>query len=169
MRQLPVYGQLGLPAHQCNDTGRLTPPARRPPTSDPRPMPYRKRAAFVLVLAAAYWVVLFVLTHLPIRMPASLAGFDKLQHAIAFCGLAVLLCTAAGLFWPLSKRLLIGVLLVIAAYAALDEISQGWVRYRTPDPWDWCADLVGASLGVALYAVVRKRWSKTRDAAEVDS
>ena len=129
-------------------------------------MPYCKRAAIVLVLAATYWATLFVLTHLPIRAQVNISGIDKLQHAIAYCGLAILLCVAAAMFRPASRLVLIGVLLLIAAYAAFDEISQGWVRHRSPDIWDWCADLFGASLGTALYSSVRTRWRRSRDAAD---
>lgn len=129
-------------------------------------MPYRKRAALILVLAAAYWAVLFVLTHLPLRAPVSIAGIDKLQHATAYAGLAILLYAAAGMFWPASTRVVVRILLLIATYAAFDEVSQGWVRHRSPDLWDWCADMVGASIGIALYSVVRARLRRSRDTAE---
>src|SRR5688572_23084175 len=40
-------------------------------------MPYRKRASFVVLLAAAYWVLLFTLTHIKLSPPGPADGWDK--------------------------------------------------------------------------------------------
>jgi len=101
---------------------------------------------------------MFTATHLPLRTtpkgdPYSL---DKLEHIAAFALFAGLLCSA-GSFMPLSRRTLYGVVFgFIAAYAAIDELSQRFVPDRTPDVQDWLADLIGAGLGIGIFTVARR-------------
>jgi VanZ family protein len=118
-------------------------------------MQYRKRAAVVVVLAAAYWALLFCLTHASASPPSPVEGFDKLVHAGAYALLALLLCAAASNFWRFGVRVAIGVVLAVALYGAADELTQGLVEHRSPDAWDWVADLAGAVAGVAAFALVR--------------
>jgi hypothetical protein len=44
-----------------------------------------------------------------------------------------------------------------ALYGASDELHQAFVPFRTPDPLDWLTDLVGASVGVGGYLLLRMR------------
>ena len=114
-----------------------------------------KPFAILVAAAALYWLAMFAATHLPFQTtpqgdPYSL---DKLEHITAFAIFAVLLCTA-GTFTPLGRiALYCAVFAFIAAYAAIDELSQRFVPERTPDIQDWLADLIGAALGIAIFAV----------------
>jgi len=121
----------------------------------------RRRWKPLAVLAAAialYWLAMFTATHLPFQTtpkddPYSL---DKLEHITAFAILAVLLC-AAGAFLGISRLLLyFGVLAFIAVYAAVDELSQRFVAKRTPDFFDWLADIAGAAIGIGLFVLIRR-------------
>jgi VanZ family protein len=118
-----------------------------------------KPVVILAVVVGLYWVAMFAGTHLPFQTtpkgdPYSL---DKLEHITAFAVFAILLCTA-GSFTPLSRTVLYsGVLVFIAAYAAIDEVSQRFVIERTPDVFDWLADVVGAALGVLGFAIFRTR------------
>lgn len=120
-------------------------------------MPTRlSRRLMMLGCVFAYWTALFVLTHLPgNRVPLGKSGIrhaDKLAHAIAFAGLAVLACAAAATFRPPTLAVYAGVAVVLAVYAVLDELTQGLIRSRTPDATDWLADMFGTSVGIVLFA-----------------
>lgn len=121
----------------------------------------RRRWKPIAILAAAvalYWLAMFAATHLPFQTtpqgdPYSL---DKLQHITAFAVFALLLCTAGATIGISSRPLYLSVIGLIATYAALDEISQRFVAERTPDFFDWLADMVGALLGIIAFATFRK-------------
>jgi len=124
-------------------------------------MPYRKRAVAIGMLAAAYWMLLFMLTHVSISAPEPVEGMDKAAHAGAYAVLAMLLCAAASTLWPFGPRVAAGVICLIAAYGAIDELTQSLTRDRTPDAWDWFADVIGAAAGTAVLAVARA-WYRGR-------
>lgn len=76
---------------------------------------------------------------------------DKLLHALAFGGLALLLARAA--HWGragagLGKKLMCGALGSSLLGLAL-ELCQACTSYRSADPWDWVADTAGALLAAA--------------------
>lgn len=124
----------------------------RPLTPDPPLMPTRRRALIVVVLAALYLLVMFLGTHLPLRgVPSSVVGADKLVHAGMYAGLASLILAAASLFRPVGLRTVGVLLVVIAAYAAVDEWTQSFVPTRTADIGDWAADVAGAALGATGF------------------
>ena len=116
----------------------------------------------VLLLLPAYWLLIFVATHLPPQnLPHIHAGLnsDKLQHFVAYAGLAFLLTTAWRLKREFRWRELLGVLLVVTVYGALDEVTQAYVG-RTMDIRDWIADCLGATTGIvaalSVYEVARR-------------
>jgi len=132
-------------------------------------------SAVVISLTLAYWLLLFVLTHVPIR-PSPEPGkgsLDKLWHVLAFAGLAFLLClVGASRRWP-RGGLYLAVLAAIGAYGVLDELTQSWIPQRSADLRDWVADLLGAGLGLAAYSLVAVFWERhaaapRRPAAQAD-
>lgn len=123
-------------------------------------MPVRQRAALVVVLAAAYWAVIFALTHLPIAVPSPTRWFDKVEHAGAYAGLAVLLCAAWSVFRRPGIAMAAAVVGVAAAYGALDELTQMLVPLRSADPWDWAADVAGAMAGALVFLLGWKLWTR---------
>jgi len=107
----------------------------------------------VVVLAAVYWLAMFVGTHVPLKpKPAEIANsLDKLQHAAAFAVLAILLCIVGAMRGLRPWQLALGVLVVIAVYGVLDETTQLLVRSRQADLFDWLADVLGAAIGIAAF------------------
>ena len=109
---------------------------------------------FAWALTAAYWVVIFVLTHLPPSGLPRVQVSDKTAH---FVGYGLL---SAGLFVSLSltglsaRRCAIIVLVVAMGYGAFDEWSQQFVR-RSSELDDWLADVGGALLAVGLMWLAR--------------
>ena len=81
---------------------------------------------------------------------------DKLLHALAFGGLALLLARAAHWFrlnLSLAKKLLFGGA-GSSLLGLLLELCQALTVYRSADIWDWVADTLGALLAVALVFVL---------------
>ena len=120
--------------------------------------PLTKISLFGIRLAtcvlAIYWGALFTGTHIPTIPKFDSRITDKELHFSAFFGLAILLCwviqtrtTAAKKF---GKVLAIGL-----SYAAIDEITQGFVRGRQTDIADFAADSCGILSAIALYALMR--------------
>src|SRR5438552_232522 len=112
--------------------------------------------AIVAIITAIYWAVIFAGTHWPTDPvpPAAktwLDRMDKPEHAIAFGGLAVLLCSAGTLSGISAGRLAWSVPAIVAVYGAFDELTQAFVRNRQTDLVDWLFDILGAAAGVALF------------------
>jgi len=112
------------------------------------------RTAITIGLVA-YWVALFTATHIP-RIPAALQmpGSDKWQHFAAYGGLAFLLSIRQFCGKPLSWKTAAQILGILAVYGALDELSQIPVG-RDAELYDWLADIIGASGGIAVFAAGR--------------
>jgi VanZ family protein len=107
-------------------------------------------AALILSL---YWLAIFTGTHLP-RLPRALPRIDdKTCHFLAYFGLATLMCySVRSSRW---LRRLTAVAATAMVYAAIDEFSQRWIPRRSPDLWDFAADVAGICTAIILYMVVR--------------
>jgi VanZ family protein len=120
---------------------------------------------WALVAALLYWAALFVATHLPgseqARPPPVIPHLDKLIHAAVFAVLSFLLALGISGWWKAGPRLYLGVVGLLTLYATLDELSQGLVSRRYSDWRDWAADVLGAILGVAAFALL-ERWVTSR-------
>jgi VanZ family protein len=109
------------------------------------------------IILASYWAGLFVATHLPrvtVRLPGE--STDKAIHMVIFAILAVIVAVT----WQLSAgglklRHLCWIWVFIAIYGGLDEWTQMAVG-RSASVADWAADVVGAALGLLLFAWLRR-------------
>lgn len=117
-----------------------------------------------LALLAAYTLALVVGTHVP-NPPGLLIDVhnsDKVLHLTAYAGLALLL----GLNWALRRgfswRASVLIIIAVAVFAGLDEVTQIPVG-RQCDIYDWIADMLGASAGMAAIALA---WAYFRRPAE---
>ena len=133
------------------------------------------RAQLLAVVLSLYWLMIFTATHLPLRsvrigqvrylgnLVLNSHVLDKVAHAGAFAGLAFLLTwlgrAAGGRGW----KLFLGVLGLAAAYGIFDETTQALVRDRTPDVFDWLADMVGTVLGMIGFVVVREMYLRWKE------
>ena len=87
------------------------------------------------------------------------SGLDKLVHVGLFGGVAVLLC------WNLNSVSLQTarfVLLLTTAFAAVIELVQGRLWYRSGDYWDLLAGALGAVLGICFAWVVVRIWTRSQ-------
>lgn len=109
----------------------------------------------LLVGLLIYWTLLFVGTHLPgnpdFRPTESVPHIDKVAHAGAFAGLAVLVLLGLSGWIRPSAALGLAVLVALGIYAGLDEFTQGFVQFRQSDVRDWVADMLGVLVGMAVF------------------
>ncbi|MFP6677597.1 MAG: VanZ family protein [Pirellulaceae bacterium] len=102
-----------------------------------------------------YCVAMTIASHLPIDFSRP-TGMDKVLHFAAFGGLAFLasrLCQRGQWSW---RRTAV-ILLVVVAFASVDEWSQIWVPLRVCDLRDWLADVSGTCTGLAACLLKRPR------------
>lgn len=108
--------------------------------------------------AASYASALFYggLIRIGVLPEVGFVATDKLLHALAFGGLALLLARAA--HWlrprePLAKKLWLGGA-GSSFLGLLLEVCQAFTAYRSADALDWLADTVGALLAIGLAFAV---------------
>jgi VanZ family protein len=99
---------------------------------------------------AVYWLGMFYGTHTPSPPHTPFGHADKWMHFSAYFGLAVLLSLATSLRRPASWTKSVGIVLLLAGYGALDEVTQILVG-RDCELLDWCADMVGVTLASAIF------------------
>lgn len=134
------------------------------------------RPRWVYWLPAAAWaIVIFVLSSVP-RLPAPPGGLtDKHAHAITF-GVLTLACLyglTAGRWRLVGARSVVLAITLAVAYGVSDEVHQAFVPGRTPDPADVAADAIGAVLaGLGAWAcaiLLRARRTSRGDADEASA
>ncbi len=118
--------------------------------------PWKIRTILLLAATAAYWLGIFVGTHLPGSVRHLGGHWDKLYHFGAFFGLAVLLCFCIGCFRPVQFWQYAGIIGGVACYGIIDELTQTLAKNRTADPLDWLADMCGAIVGTLVFALAMK-------------
>jgi VanZ family protein len=122
-----------------------------PPDSDR----FKRIAARARTLAIVYFILLFIGTHIP---PAGIGGpsfSDKWAHFSGY----LLLTTLVLAGWELTTGTLhprhyFAVWLAGVVYGAFDEWTQIPV-WRTCDMSDWAADVLGVTMGVVVYQLLR--------------
>lgn len=135
----------------------------------------RSRLLFgICAVTAIYWLVLFVATHIPMqgRSPrAPIKDLDKGEHALAFAGLSFLLCATGAALGLGPLRALTLVLIIVACYGAIDEVTQLLVPSRSADWRDWLADITGAICGIMAFRLASSlapAWNKGPAAAKAN-
>ena len=118
------------------------------------------RWTLVILYAAGVFVVSGTPGHDLPRLKMS----DKLVHALAFGGLALLICRALRLQKPAWSQRAVAVLSVLAAvaYGCLDEGHQSFVSGRRAELADVVADGVGALLAGWGWNQAAKAWDWLR-------
>ncbi len=127
------------------------------PPATGRPARVRWLSALLGAGLVLYTGVLIVATHLPsvggmIRYP----GADKVLHVLAYTVLGTLAAAVIGSTRELSLRNLTTLLVVLALFAAADELTQPWFS-RQAELGDWIADCVGVGLGIGGVALGASR------------
>jgi VanZ family protein len=104
-----------------------------------------------------YWLLILVLTSLPGNDLPNLELSDKVEHFLAFGGLGFLLNLSLRIqdkFTLIKKHPAWFTILIVSAYAALDEFHQIYIPGRTCDIRDWLADTGGVTIGVIIMTLL---------------
>ena len=120
--------------------------------------PSRRRVIRAALFAYAAALCLYSLV--PGTFPGAaivnvLPGRDLAAHGVAYAGLAFFLCVAVTTSGPYVAPWPVGVLLISAGCAAILELAQAVVPWRTASGADMIASLVGVVLMCALCAAGR--------------
>lgn len=123
----------------------------------PAPGMARRWRHWYLRALPAYWLFLFVMTHIPNPDLPGPRNSDKWAHVGSYAALAFLYWRFAEAVRqaPLSPRFVWRAAAVLLAFAALDELTQGMVG-RGSDPLDWVADAGGVVMVLAALEVRRR-------------
>jgi VanZ family protein len=116
-----------------------------------------------LRILPAYWIFLFLATHLPGLKTGGPPQSDKLLHFVAFAILTFLFwrgCEAASR--TLGPRFVCFAFPILIAYAGLDEYLQQFVG-RGTDLEDFVADVVGIVVTLGILEWQRRRSSPSAD------
>jgi glycopeptide antibiotics resistance protein len=111
------------------------------------------KRTFRRIVFFAYLVAVLGATLAPLSggTYAAISGLDKAVHVALFGGVAVLLCWNISSLNPSSAS---SVVAVTVAFAALIELVQSALWYRSGDLWDLLAGSLGALLGVGFAMIV---------------
>jgi len=118
-----------------------------------------RRAAGILFVM--YLCMAFVLTHLPgnnlpqMGISQWIPDADKFAHAGLYFVLAGLMANCLRFRLHSNRVIVLITMGILAIYAAFDEWSQQFSPLRSPDFFDFIADMIGASLGVSTFAIWR--------------
>lgn len=117
--------------------------------------PSRRMIGIAWATVALYVLVAVCLTHMP-RPPTQLTAhiWDKYLHGCGYFLYAALIYTAAGLTFPRLRGLALILVLLLALWAAADEITQPLFG-RDCDIFDWVADMIGVLTAVVLLSGLR--------------
>jgi VanZ family protein len=106
----------------------------------------------IWIVSGIYWLILFVLTHLPPDKIPKTNVSDKTEHLVAYGLLAAVVHLSLWpRRWPIIK-LALGVIGVCMVYGVFDETTQPIVG-RTCDIHDWLADITGAGTSILLMSL----------------
>ncbi len=115
---------------------------------------FRARRAVLLSCVGA-WVIAAAATHLPAPELSSLDISDWTLHLAGYFVLGSLFwLSLTGYGAPLVRRVPV-VLVVLIAYGALDEWTQGFVG-RSPDVWDWVANVAGTVAAILVWETIAR-------------
>jgi VanZ family protein len=95
----------------------------------------------------------FIASHIPPQDMPDVHVTDKLLHAVGFAALTLTLLAALGAFGASRAKRLIATTLLLAAYGAVDELTQPFFG-RTCDLHDWLADMLGMVLALAIVETI---------------
>jgi len=104
--------------------------------------------------SVAAWAALILVAtsvHVPdVVLRAPVSWLDKLAHGSLYLVLGWLTGAAMCAAGRCTARAGLVALAVASAFAALDEAHQAWLPGRVPSLGDWAADVIGATIGLAV-------------------
>ena len=107
----------------------------------------------VLSACIVLWTAAFVTTHIPAGRLPSIHTSDIVMHTVGFFVLATVFWATLSVYRARPWRRAVVVVCTLAAYAAVDEITQPFFN-RCAAWGDWIADVAGALAATCLLEAV---------------
>lgn len=107
-----------------------------------------------------YCCIIFGVSAVPGReLTTDVPFYDKAVHMLEYAVLAVLFARAVRHSSQTKWALMIWALAVyfVAFYGITDEFHQSFVSGRSSDLVDWAADVVGGTIGAAVYLIWKSK------------
>lgn len=108
---------------------------------------------------AAWAALILIATTVPLTDIASRAAvpwLDKLVHGTLYLTLGWLVGAALCATGRRSVGARASALLALSVFALLDEVHQRWLPGRVASLDDWAADVIGATIGLAVGMILWK-------------
>jgi VanZ family protein len=128
------------------------------PKTSTQKLPAKLRLA-ALVLALLWAALIFVLSGISGQNYPAHPGFlNYVAHGGEYLILAALIHTALYNGKADTWKLAMITIIIVAVYAASDELHQLFVPYRSSDVVDWLCDLGGGVLGTFVSMLFLRFW-----------
>ena len=114
-----------------------------------------RRHKYIVISLGIYWMLIFVLTHMPVPDIARQSGMsDKTMHVMAYFILTFLIWCAVSPYQRIewNKPKIWGIVAVIVWYGAIDEYLQGFVG-RSVELHDFIANLFGMIFALGVLSI----------------
>jgi VanZ family protein len=113
----------------------------------------KRKIWLVYIPLIIYWPMLLLATSLPVDRVPIIGLSDKMNHFLAYFGLAILLNLTL-IFQRKSKlffeKAILITIIICLFYGVVDELHQMMIPGRFAETLDWIADSVGSISGVIL-------------------
>ena len=128
------------------------------------------RKKVLLIPLIIYWIIILIGTTIPADAFVDVVELsDKVEHFIAYFGLAVLL--GLNLYFQekwkkISLYYIVATLVICLTYGVLDELHQLFVPNRMAEFWDWVADSLGTITGLFVTSIFLQKIIKNKNLSE---
>ena len=128
------------------------------------------RKKVLLIPLIIYWIIILIGTTIPADAFVDVVELsDKVEHFIAYFGLAVLL--GLNLYFQekwekISLYYIVATLIICLTYGVLDELHQLFVPNRMAEFWDWVADSLGTITGLFVTSIFLQKIIKNKNLSE---
>jgi VanZ family protein len=112
---------------------------------------FARRAATALLVVV--WISAAVATHLPAEKIPTMYTSDKTKHVVGYFGLATIFLLTLRAYRVRPRRRWLLALPILAAYGAVDELTQPWFN-RFASVLDWACNLAGITLACLVDAAL---------------
>lgn len=124
------------------------------------------RKKVLLIPLIIYWIIILIGTTIPADAFVDVVELsDKVEHFVAYFGLAVLL--GLNLYFQekwkkISLYYIVTTLVICLTYGVLDELHQLFVPNRMAEFWDWVADSLGTITGLFVTSIFLQKIIKNK-------
>ncbi len=128
------------------------------------------RKKVLLIPLIIYWLIILIGTTIPADAFVDVVELsDKVEHFIAYFGLAVLLGLNLHFqekWKKISLYYIVATLVICLTYGVFDELHQLFVPNRMAEFWDWVADSLGTITGLFAVSVFLQKIMKNKVSVE---